>query len=175
MSIPTLRGDGVVLRPLIDSDAAAMFVAHGDPEVHHFWAGPPLASVEETRAYNAATVDMAEGRCWAITEDGGEALGRMALFMRRDGVAEIGLILRRAAQGRGLASKALALVEDYGFGTLKLHRIYADADIDNHGCIAVFERAGYVREGVLRGHWKTHIGIRDSVILGKLRNPDATT
>ena len=175
MSIPTLRGEGVVLRPLVDGDAAAMFIAHGDPEVHHFWAGPAFTSVEETRAYNAATVDMADGRCWAITEDGGEALGRMALFVRREGVAEIGLILRRAAQGRGLASKSLALLEDYGFTTLKLHRIYADVDVDNRGSLAVFERAGYSREGLLRGHWKTHIGIRDSVILGKVRSPEPTT
>ena len=166
----TLRGDGVVLRPLVDADAEAMFVAHGDPAVHHFWSGPALSSVEETRAYNAETVKMADGFCWAITEDGGEALGRIALFVRREGVAEVGLLLRRAAQSRGLARKALALVDEHAFTTLGLHRLYADIDADNTASLTLFERAGYEREGRLRGHWKTHIGVRDSVILGKTRS-----
>ncbi len=169
MTTPTLHGDGVVLRPLVDSDAEAMFVAHGDPAVHHYWSEAAFSSVEETRDYNAATVDMANGLCWAITEGGGEALGRIALFVRREGVAEIGLLLRRAAQGRGLGHKALALVDDFAFSTLGLHRLYADVDADNAASLALFERAGYLREGLLRGHWKTHIGIRDSAILGKLK------
>ena len=169
MSPPTLRGDGVVLRPLTDSDAEALFVAHGDAGVHHFWSGPALTDVTETQRYNADTIEMADGRVWAITEAGGEALGRLALFVRREGVAEIGLLLRRAAQGRGLAAKALALVDGYAFNDLGLHRVYADVDVDNAASLALFERAGYQREGLLRGHWNTHIGVRDSVILGKVR------
>ena len=35
--------------------------------------------------------------------------------------------------------------------------------------LALFLRAGYQREGLLRGNWKTHLGIRDSVILAKVR------
>jgi len=95
----------------------------------------------------------------------------VALFVQRDGVGEIGIIMIPAATGRGLASKALSLVVDYGFGPLDLHRIAADIDPDNNASISLFLRGGFQREGLLRGNWKTHLGIRDTVMMAKLRDP----
>jgi len=92
------------------------------------------------------------------------------LFIEREGVGEIGVIMRPDATGRGLASKALDLVVQHGFGALGLHRIGADIDPDNTNSISLFLRAGFQREGLLRGNWKTHLGVRDSVIMGKLRD-----
>src|SRR5262245_66598695 len=131
MTLPTLQTEGAVMRPLELSDAEALFAAHGDERTHHYWSGPAHRDVEETRAYNADTIAMKGAHVWAITEDGGEALGRIALFVAREGVGEVGVIMRRAATGRGLASKALTLVDDYGFSALKLHRIAADIDPDH--------------------------------------------
>lgn len=169
MSTPSLSAAGVVLRPLDVRDAEALFSAHGDPEAHFFWASPAHASVEETARYIEQTLTLPGAHAWAITEAGGEALGRIALFVLREGVGEIGIILRRQAQGRGLAHKALQLVEAHAFGDLDLHRLAADIDPDNSASISLFLRAGYQREGLLRGNWKTHLGVRDSVIMAKLR------
>lgn len=169
MSLPNLEAPGAVLRPLEVWDAAALFAAHGDERTHHFWSGPAHKSVEETARYVADTLAMRGAHVWAITESGGDALGRIGLFAPREGVGEIGIIMRPDATGRGLASKALNLVIGYGFGTLDLHRIGADIDPDNNASIALFLRAGFEREGLLRGNWKTHLGVRDSVIMGKLR------
>ncbi len=167
---PRLDAPGVVLRPLEITDAASLFSAHGDPQVHHFWASPALTSEQETARYIEQTINKPGAHVWAITEQGGEALGRIALFVLRDGVGEIGIILRREAQGRGLAAKALGVVVDYGFGELGLHRIAADIDPDNTSSLSLFLRAGFQREGLLRGNWKTHLGVRDSVIMAKLRD-----
>ena len=169
MNPPRLEGAGVVLRPLEFSDAAALFTAHGDEQTHHYWSGPAHANVDETARHIAETLALPGAHVWAITEAGGEALGRIALFAPRAGVGEIGVIMRREATGRGLASKALKLVEDYAFGPLGLHRLAADIDPDNSSSISLFLRAGFEREGLLRGNWKTHLGVRDSVIMAKLR------
>lgn len=166
---PILSASGVVLRPLETSDAEAMFAAHGDPQTHHYWSDPAHKDVEETRRYIADTIAKPNAHVWAITESGGEALGRIALFVLREGVGEIGVIMTPQHKGRGLASKALALVCDHGFKALNLHRISADIDPDNTSSLSLFLRAGFTREGLLRGNWKTHLGIRDSVILAKLR------
>jgi RimJ/RimL family protein N-acetyltransferase len=166
---PTLSAPGVVLRPLEVSDAEALFAAHGDAETHRYWAGPAHKSVAETARYIAETLERPTTRGWAITESGGEALGRVALFVLRDGVGELGIIMRREAQGRGLASKALQLVEDYAFSELGMHRLTADIDPDNSASLSLFLRAGFQREGLLRGNWKTHLGVRDSVLMGKVR------
>ncbi len=169
MMAPTLSGPGVALRPLTLADAEALFAAHGNIESHQYWSSPPHKNVEETRAYIAETLAMSGAHVWAITESGGAALGRIALFVLREGVGEIGVIMRPDFSGRGLASKALDLVLAHGFGPLGLHRIAADIDPENTNSISLFLRAGFAQEGVLRGNWKTHLGVRDSVIMGKLK------
>ncbi|MBL8536774.1 MAG: GNAT family N-acetyltransferase [Hyphomonadaceae bacterium] len=171
MTPATLSSPGIVLRPLALGDAEALFIAHRDPETHHFWSSPAHASVDDTRRDIAQTLALAHGRVWAITEAGGEALGRIGLFSARDGVGEIGIIMRRDATGRGLASRAVSLVCEHAFKDLDLHRIAADIDPDNSASLSLFLRAGFQREGLLRGNWKTHLGIRDSVIMSKLRDP----
>jgi len=166
---PVLKAPGVVLRPLRLSDASALFAAHGDAQTHTYWSSAAHKTVDETAAYIEATIAIPDARAWAITEDGDAALGRIALFVAREGVGEIGVILRPDAIGRGFASAALKLVDDYAFNTLGMHRVAADVDPDNTSSLSLFLRAGYQREGLLRGNWKTHLGIRDSVILAKLR------
>lgn len=166
---PRLEATGVLLRRLDRADAPALFAAHSDEQTHQYWSGPAHKTVEQTADYIQGTIDLPGAHAWAITESGGEALGRIALFAVRDGVGEVGVIMRREATGRGLASKALKLVDEYGFAELGLHRIAADIDPDNSASISLFLRAGYQREGLLRGNWKTHLGIRDSVIMAKLR------
>lgn len=166
---PILSAPGLVLRPLETSDAEALFAAHGDAETHHYWSAPAHRDVAETRRYIEETLALPGAHVWAISERGGEALGRVGLFHVREGVGEIGIIMRREATGRGLASKALGLVERFAFDSLGLHRLAADIDPDNSASISLFLRAGFQREGLLRGNWRTHLGIRDSVIMGKLR------
>jgi RimJ/RimL family protein N-acetyltransferase len=167
--VPTLSAPSLVLRQLEAADAAALFAAHGDPVTHQYWSSEAHSCVEETARYTEDTLEMAGARAWAITEGGGEALGRIALFLQREGVGEFGIILRREAQGRGLASKAIDLVSAYAFEALGLHRLVADVDPDNNSSLSLFLRAGFQQEGLLRQNWKTHIGLRDSVILAKLR------
>lgn len=170
MITPTLKAPGIVLRPLEVSDADALFAAHGDEETHIYWSSPAHKNVAQTRAYIAETLSRPTTKGWAVTESGGEALGRVALFELREGVGEIGIIMRPDATGRGLASKALELVLAHGFSAMGLHRIMADIDPDNTNSISLFLRAGFTREGLLRGNWKTHLGVRDSVIMAKLKD-----
>lgn len=165
MTTPTFRGERGVYRPLVVGDWAALFFAHSDPVVHHFWSSEAHVNFEQSARYTGDTIAVPNSLHWAITETGGEALGRISLFVRREGVAEVAVILRRAAQGKGLTGEALRFVVAHGFGTLGLHRIEADVDPDNVASLALFERNGFTREALLRDNWKTHIGIRDSVIL----------
>jgi len=169
-ALPVLKAPDVVLRPLKVTDAVALFAAHGDAETHKYWSSPAHRDVDETAAYIEDTLSLRGAHAWAITAGGHQALGRIAVFATRAGVGEIGVIMRPDATGRGLASKALGLVEDYAFGALALHRLVADIDPDNSASISLFLRAGFEREALLRGNWKTHLGVRDSVIMGKLRD-----
>src|ERR1700733_5634665 len=169
MSHSLIERENAVLRPLALSDATALFAAYGDRQVCQYWSRDAYESVEETA--EAVAWEIENGTSWAIVDRAGSdgAVGRISLFRGRSpGVYEVGIILARAAWGRGLARDALDAVVAHGFGALDAHRIFADVDPDNVASVRLFERAGFVREGLLRQAWKTHIGIRDTVILGLL-------
>ena len=67
-------------------------------------------------------------------------------------VADVPERLPRAAAGP--ASKRV--VVGYGFATLGLHRLEATVTPGNAASVALLERNGFRREGLLRGHgyWK---------------------
>lgn len=64
--------------------------------------------------------------------------------------------------GRGIATEAVQLVTNFAFSRLALHRIEAYVSPRNHGSVAVLEKSGYLREGLLRkilyinGVWEDH-------------------
>lgn len=164
---PTLNAPGIVLRPLLLSDAPALFIALGDPEVQHYRRAAAHADVAETETYLADTLARSAA-AWAITEDGGEALGRLALRVTGD-VGEFGIVLRRTAHRRGLGFKAILLAQAYAFAALHLARLSADIDAENAASLALFERAGFTRGAYLHAHRTTKLGVRDSIILEKRR------
>ena len=51
---------------------------------------------------------------------------------------------------QGYATESLKAVIDFGFTTLKLHRIEAGCAVSNIGSIKVLEKAGMIREGIGR-------------------------
>lgn len=164
---PTLAGDGVVLRPLAISDTEALFVALSDPDVQHYRRAAPHADLAETQSY--IETGIACGLAWAITENGGEALGRLALRINGD-VGEFGIVIRRAAQGRGLGLEAIRLAEAHALGALGLTQLRAEIDAENAASIALFTRAGFTREALVREGRESHRGVRDNVVMVKARD-----
>jgi [ribosomal protein S5]-alanine N-acetyltransferase len=78
--------------------------------------------------------------------------------------AMLGYTIDAACEGRGLMSEALRAVIAEAFGPrLALHRIQANARIENRRSLALLERLGFVREGLARnylyidGAWRDHV------------------
>jgi RimJ/RimL family protein N-acetyltransferase len=92
-----------------------------------------------------------------VDEVSGEFLG-MAALVRLDSAgreAEAGYIVAPAARGRGIAVRALRLLTEWSLQELKLERVELRIEVENEPSIRVAERAGYLREGVLRSvHFK---------------------
>ena len=64
--------------------------------------------------------------------------------------AEVGYWLGEAYWGRGIVSEAVVLLTDHAFTTLNLLRLFALPFEDNIPSARVLEKAGYVREALLR-------------------------
>ena len=84
-------------------------------------------------------------------------------------MAEIGYLLIRRFWGQGYAREGVARLIDLLFAEGH-RRIMADADPDNTPSNRLLESLGFTCEGRLRGEWETHIGVRDSLIWGLLRD-----
>lgn len=167
----------LAMRPHEAGDAAALHAGYGDAELMRWWATPPHASVEETRAYLVGDEDddtdeeEEEGedawQGWTVTLDG-TPIGTLSAGVRRKGVVEIAYLLLRRHWGQGFGREMVAalvrlLVEEEG-----ARRLYADVDPDNGASVALLEGLGFTLEGRLRQSWDSHIGIRDSLIYALL-------
>ena len=168
MTLPTLKSERLVLRPLKLEDTESLHAAFSDTELMTYWSSGPHENIGQTRDYLRTNAESGDYPTWAITYDGGDAMGWLVFIPHREGVREIGYILRRDAWGRGIALEAIMRMLEYGFGELGLRRVFADVDPDNAPSITLLEKLGFQREGLLRGEWETHIGVRDSYIYGLL-------
>jgi len=89
---------------------------------------------------------------WAIEVDG-EAAGGIGIERLTDverASAEIGYWLGEAHWGRGVMTEALKASTAHAFRQFDITRIFALPFAENAGSVRVLEKAGYVREGVLR-------------------------
>ena len=80
-------------------------------------------------------------------------LGMFVHFEWEGRQGEIGYVVGPAARGRGVATRTLRLLTDWGFSQLALQRIELWIDVTNQASEHLAEQVGYVREGVLRSCW----------------------
>ena len=68
---------------------------------------------------------------------------------------DIGISLRPEHRGRGHGSRAQRMAAEYLFRTFPVHRVQASTDVTNIAEQKALERAGFVREGIIRGaQWR---------------------
>ncbi|MEU4729400.1 GNAT family protein [Streptomyces sp. NPDC023588] len=93
------------------------------------------------------------------------------VFNAATGNCEIGCWLEPAAAGRGLVTKACRVLIDYAFGERGMHRVEWHAASANKKSLAVAERLGMTREGVLRQN-HLHRGVRQDTEVWSILAPE---
>jgi RimJ/RimL family protein N-acetyltransferase len=99
-------------------------------------------------------------------ETHGEAAGGIGLMLKSDverRSAEVGYWLGEAVWGKGIATAAVRGLTDYGFAAFGLTRIFAVPFANNPASTRVLEKAGYIREGVMR-----RSAIKEGIILDQV-------
>jgi ribosomal-protein-alanine N-acetyltransferase len=86
------------------------------------------------------------------------------------GYIEIGYMLAASHHGRGLGTRAVALLVAKLFRETELYRIFATISVENIASIKLLERLGFIREGVLREHYLIQGRRVDEAIYGLLRH-----
>ncbi len=103
----------------------------------------------------------------------GERVGRIELLDGGSGDAELIWLVLPEHRGRGLASRALGLVAQWGFDELGLHRIEAYVGTQDRTALRDALQAGLRREGLLRSSASQEGTRRDTIVLGRLRDDPA--
>lgn len=170
--MPVMMTERLVLRPMQMSDAERFLPALSDPANMRYWSGPPLETLDAVRDYISGNVFGAAYPAWVAAEQAtpDQALGWVVLMDRKDGIAEMGWMFRPDSQGKGYAFEAATPILQHGFRDRGFRRIYADVDPDNTPSVRLIEKLGLQLEGRARGAWKTHIGVRDSLIYARLHD-----
>ena len=172
----TLHTDRLLLRPLREGDAPALFEIFSDPKVMRYWSTPPWASIEQAHAVIAEDKrGLAAGdylRLGIERTGDGQLIGVCSLFSLSEQCrrAEVGYALATAASGRGFMHEALTALLDHAFLDLDLNRIEADIDPRNTASARCLARLGFKQEGHLRERWIVNGEISDSIIYGLLRS-----
>jgi ribosomal-protein-alanine N-acetyltransferase len=147
-----LETDRLELRALSldDLDEMASMLL-GDAEALIYW-GSPL-SREESRWWIERNLkryeDAGFGRCAVILRSTGELVGDCGLIrilVERRPEVELGWIVRRRHQGKGIATEAAAAWGDYAFDTLGLERIVSMVSEANVASRRVAEKLGMTVE-----------------------------
>ena len=85
--------------------------------------------------------------------------------------AEIGYgLFDDAFKQKGFMSEALPTIIEYGFVTMKLHRIEALAATYNIPSLKLLDKLNFQKEGVLREHYLVDDRMEDSVVFSLLRS-----
>lgn len=88
---------------------------------------------------------------------------------RRGHVGVIGMSVHDAFAGRGAGSALMAAITDLADRWLGLSRIELTVWIDNPRAIALYERFGFEREGLLRGYAFRDGEYVDALAMARLR------
>lgn len=172
--LPRLEASRIALRWLTQADAADLFAVFGDPEVMCYWSHPAWTQLQEAKTYIEDIHRHFKERSlfqWGICDPSNDqVLGTCTLYQldAQNRRAEIGIILGKGSWGRGCGSQALETLIGFAFGNLKMHRLEADVDPKNQRSLALFERQGFLKEGLLRERWFVHGEIQDTILLGLL-------
>jgi RimJ/RimL family protein N-acetyltransferase len=153
---PTLRGDRVVLRPIVAADADAMWADLDDVEgmrltgTHATFTRDAIDRWAASRAAADDRLDLA-----ATDPRTAEWLGEVVIndWDPDNRSCSFRIALSAHARNRGVGTEATRLLTDFVFDEVDdppVHRIELAVFAFNPRAIAVYERVGFVREGVAR-------------------------
>lgn len=166
------HGEIVTLRDVEPDDWESFWENDQDSEAARFgWQIHFPRSREGAKAWAEETSKKKpenDNHFFAIVGPDGDVVGSINSHGcdRRNGSFEYGISVKRECWGRGYAADAMKVLFRYFFDELGYHRVGAVVYAFNDRSIAMHERFGFVREGVLREYIYTDGQRHDAIYFG---------
>ena len=175
--LPMLRGEKVWLRATTKADFIEDAPAVSDAETGHFLGLKMPVSAEGGEQFAQQMLSQQGISTWAFTVcrlDDDRRIGNVTLrnMDRENGSAELAIVITdKPSQGHGYGTDALNCLVDFGFGELRLERIYLHVFDFNVRARRSYEKAGFQVDATLR-HARFHRGQHHDVHLMSILRDD---
>lgn len=156
MSMPMIRGELVYLRPAERADIPIFVRWFNDAETNSFLSmrAPLSIELEEDWFERAVAQQGKDGYHFVICRlDDDRPIGTIGLFAldHVNGSAGMGITIgEKELWGQGFGGDALNALLDFGFGELRLERIWLDVYDFNTRARRSYEKCGFTLEGTKR-------------------------
>jgi RimJ/RimL family protein N-acetyltransferase len=169
-----IEGGSVYLRALERDDVARMHAWFNDPEVRSFLdAYYPISLDAEAAWYESLQRPGSKDRVYGIVErESGTHIGNVGLHNIDwpSSAAEVGIVIGdKRYWSKGLGTEAMVAILRFAFATMNLRRIYLKVYAYNTRAIRSYEKAGFVREAMLRDDVYSEGSYHDTIVMGMLR------
>jgi RimJ/RimL family protein N-acetyltransferase len=151
-----LKGDKVRLTAVRDEDFGVVEKWYGDSGfMRHYDFMPAIPKTgQQLKEIIESSSNAADQCVFAIKENVGDTIIGICGFesiVWNNGTARLYIGLGDSEhRGRGFASEALRLLVDFGFMELNFHCIHLSVIAYNSAAINLYEKVGFVREGIVR-------------------------
>jgi len=164
-----------LIRATRPEDAANIAAYMADPAV--FAGLLQLPHPTEAMWRERLSVPKASNDLSLVAEQQGRVVASAGLFcqraqVRRQHVSALGISVAASAQGQGIGTALMTALTDYADRWGQILRIELSVFADNARAIALYERFGFVREGLHRAHALRDGRYVDSLSMARLHpNP----
>jgi ribosomal-protein-alanine N-acetyltransferase len=175
---PTIETERLVLRPVSEADADAVFAACSNPNVTRFTLFDTHRTIEYSRRFvhDYAIGSYAERMPdpFAITlrhDERPRMVGSVGCHWasRPNGTMELGYWLAEHLWGRGITAEAARAVLRFVFAEYSVERVQARVIVGNTPSVRVLEKLGFRHEGTLRSALFRRERFEDVMMFGLLR------
>ncbi|MCH5287357.1 MAG: GNAT family N-acetyltransferase [Christensenellaceae bacterium] len=168
-----LEGQRIRLRAFEagDLDAEHAFVNDYDTLLDMMGGIPFPSSMGDEQQWISQQTSYTRGEYqFAIEDAEGYLVGRCGVTRLdwKNRVGELAIMIGAPYRGRGYGKEAMALLCDFCFQEMNLHKLKVSVLAFNKAAIRCYEHCGFVREGVLKGEIFRRGAYQDVVLLARL-------
>lgn len=130
------------------------------------WIGGelPIDRARMEKGFLAMVDDPEEGVF--VAEADGRIVGQLGIGRKRDGHAELGMLVADGWRGRGVGSALMDAAIDWARAH-DVHKVALEVWPHNEAAIALYRKFGFEEEGYLKAHYRRRNGeLWDVVVMG---------
>ncbi|CAE6887998.1 Spermidine N(1)-acetyltransferase [Paraburkholderia domus] len=167
-----LKSNRIKLRAIEEGDLPLIASWRSDPQVYeYFYEFLPISSRQQRNWFEKQLQDGSEINL-VVSNLSGVAVGTVSIYHidRRNRKAEWGRLIigDPAARSGGIGAEIEALILQYAFEHLNLHKLYCEVLVENEKVVSLHKKFGFREEGILRDHAFKAGKYADAIILAML-------